>query len=215
MGPLFGAVFSLVGAAVFYSLVAYILTRDNRDVSHLLFAAMMFSSGTSEFLAFLEFTGSMERAQFLLRFDLSFLALASYFLLLFADYFREGFNRKFAIFAGVPTSLVICMVFTVMIKGMTMGPYGWAGVYNEICHIIYTTFGLSYLSASLAIFVYVRQTILSGEIKRKITIFIVGVSIVLIGGLVNGVVLVIWGRVFPILETSMMIFGIVFAQAFR
>jgi hypothetical protein len=138
-----------------------------------------------------------------------------YFLLLFADYFREGLNRKFAILTAIPTAIVITIVFTVLIEGMEMGPYGWAGVYNEMYHLIYTTYGLSYVSASLAIFAYVYKTITDEEIRRKMVIFMVAISAVLIGGLINGVTLVVWGRIFPILETSMMIFGIIFTLAFR
>ncbi len=215
MGIMFGIIFSLIGAAIFYSLAAYIFTRENRDISHYLFFAMLVLAGTSEFLAFLEFSGSPQRAYFLLKFDLSCLAFASYFLLIFSDYFREGVNIKFIVGTLFPTVAVVIMVFTVMIQGIEMGPYGWAGVYHETYHLIYSLYGLSYLIASLAIFYYVYRTVDNTVLKKKLRIFIAAVSIVILGSLINAVALITVGRIFPIMETSVMVFGVMATLAFR
>ncbi len=215
MGTLFGIVFSLIGAAIFYSLAAYVLTREDKDISHYLFITMLLLSGTSEFLAFLELPGPPERTYTLLKFDLSCIALGSYFLLLFADYFREGLNKRFAVLTFIPTALVVVMIFTVMVQGVEMGPYGYAGVYHEMYHLIFSLYGLTYLFATLAIFLYIYRTVEDTLIKAKIKIFIIAVCVVILGGLINMVTLVLVGRIFPILETSMMLFGIIFTLAFR
>ena len=215
MGPDFGATFSLAGAFVYYALATYIFTRKDKNISHYLFIATLVSLGFSESMAFFEVTGSAQRAYYLLRFDLSALAIGAYFLLLFADYFREGFNKKFAIATAVPTLLIIYMVFTVMIIDVEMGPYGWAGVYHETYHLIYSTYALTYIAISLLIFANIYRTMDDPKIKSKIGIFVVADSLVMGGGLLNAITLVFIGRIFPIVETSLMIFGIVATLAFR
>ncbi len=215
MGPLFGAVFSLTGAFVYYALATYIFTRRDKSISHYLFIAMLLSLGGSETMAFFEVTGSAQRAYYLLRFDLSALALGAYFLFLFADYFREGFNKKFAIVTAVPTMLIIYMVFTVMIIDVEMGPYGWAGVYHAIYHVMFSIYSFTYVGISLYIFTSIYLAIDEPKIKSKIGIFILATSIVMGGGLLNAITLIIIGRVFPIMETSLMIFGIIATLAFR
>lgn len=215
MEDVFGQAFSLVGAAIFYSLAAYVLTRKSRDISHYLFSFLMLMLGTSEFLAFLEFSLSKEIAYILLKFDLSCVALGIYSFLLFADYLLEGLNFKFAILAFIPTASIIAMVFTFLVEGMTMGPYGWVGVYNLFGYVIYAIYSLMYLGATLLIFSYIHRTVEGVEMKRKTGILIIAILVVAVGGLLNLIVILTVGRVFPIMEVSIMLFGVIATIPFR
>ncbi len=205
----FGAAFSIGGAIIYYILATYIATRKNKNVSHFLFIGALVSLGFSETMAFFEFTGSAYRAYHLLKYDLSSLAIGAYFLLIFADYFREGFNKRFIILSFIPVIFIIYIVFTVMIIDVSMGPYGWTGVYHETYHLIYSIYALSYVTAALGIFIYIYRKLNSGTTRAKIAIFIIALSIVVIGGFINAVTIIFIGRIFPIVETSLMIFGIV------
>lgn len=207
MGPDFGAAFSITGAFVYYLLAGYIFIRRDKNISHYIFIALLISLGFSETMAFFEFTGTSDRAYNLLKFDLSSIAIGAYLSLLFAEYFRSGFNWKFAIASFVPTVFVIYMVFTVMIIDMEMGPYGWAGVYHETYHLIYSTYALGYITIALGIFLKIYKAIVNKAIKSKIRIFIIATSILLLGGFSNAVVIITIGRVFPIVETSLLVYG--------
>ncbi|NPA75976.1 MAG: hypothetical protein GXO25_07865 [Euryarchaeota archaeon] len=209
----FGVIFSIVGAVIFYAISVFVLSRKNKDISHYLFSTMTIFSGSSELLAFFEFTGTMELAHFLLKFDLSFLAMAGYFYLLFADYFREGFNLKFALVALIPTTLIIVMVHTVMIEKMIWGPYGWAGVYRPLWDLVYGVYTISYLIVVVFIFWWVRRQVTEPYIKWKLNLLLTGSIVLLIGSLINVPMIITIGRVFPIIETSLMISAVIFAVA--
>ena len=207
---LVGITVAAVGALVFYAIAAYIFTRKERDVSHKLFTGFAVSVGSSQLLAFFEFTGTRDLTNILLRFDLSFLIIGAYHLVLFADYFREGLNKKFVVAMGIPTFLIVIMVFTVMIKSIVWGPYGWAGEYYLIYNLIYGLFGITCLIITLIIFILVRRVVENERIKKKMDMMILASIIVLLGAIVNVTVITTIGRIFPILETSLMVGGIFF-----
>ena len=209
----FGVVFSIVGAVILYSLSTYVLTHKNKDSSHYFFSLMAIFAGTSELLSFFEFTGTMQLAHLLLRFDLSFLALSSYFYLMFADYFREGYNKKFAFITAVPTAIVIVMVFTVLIEGMTWGHYGWTGVYVPILLAMYGVYGNGYVVFGVAIFWHVYKQITPPDLKRKLRLLLIGSLILLGGGFTNVSVILSIGHIFPIIETTVMFVATIFAIA--
>ncbi len=208
---LLGIGVAIAGAIVFYSLTVYSLTRKNKDLSHNLFAIFTSCLGTSQLLSFFEFIGTRDMASILLRFDLTFLILGAYHYVLFADYFREGINKKFIIAYLIPTVMIIIMVFTVMIKDVISGPYGWAGVYYPISNFIYGLFGVVCIITGLTIFICIRRVVENERIKRKMDIFITGSLIGLIGAAVNIAVIQTVGRIFPILETTLMLSGIFLA----
>ena len=207
---LIGVTVAIVGAIVFYTLAAYIAMRKDKDLSHKLFIAFAFSIGSSQLLAFFEFGGPPELTNILLRFDLSFLIIGAYHLVLFADYFREGLNKKFVVAMGIPTVLIVIMIFTVMIKTIIRGPYGWAGEYYLVYNIIYGAFGIACIITSLTIFLMVKKVVEEEKIKKKMNIMIAASILALIGAIVNVTVIITIGRIFPIVETSLMIAGLLF-----
>ncbi len=205
---LIGVSVSIVGAIIFYSLAAYSLSRKERDLSHHLFAAFSICIGSSQLLAFFEFIGTKEIASVLLKFDLTFLILGAYHYVLFADYFRERLNKKFMLVFGIPTILIVAMVFTFMIKAVIPGPYGWAGVYYPLSDFIYGLFGIICIITGSVIFLGIRKIVDDERIKKKMNFFIAGSLIGLIGATINVIVIQFVGRVFPIVETTLMISGI-------
>ena len=210
-----GITVAIVGAIVFYTLAAYTAIRRNKDLSHKLFTAFAVSVGSSQFLAFFEFVGTREMASILLRFDLTFLIIGAYHLVLFADYFREGLNKKFAVAMAIPTFLIVVMVFTVMIKSIIPGPYGWAGQYYPIYNIIYGIFGIICLIITLTILVIVKNVVEERKIKKKMDLMIIASLIAIFGAILNVTVILTIGRIFPILETSLMVAGILFFLGLR
>jgi hypothetical protein len=209
----FGVVFAVIGASIFYLLSAVILSRRDKDTSHYLFSLMAICSGTSELLAFFEFTGTMELAHFLLKFDLSFLALAAYFYLLFADYFREGFNKKFALATAMPAVGVIAMVHTVMIEKMVWGPYGWVGVYKPVWDLTYGVYTIAYLFIVAVIFWSVYKQVKEEPLRWKVKLLFEGSIVLIVGALINVPLIITIGRVFPIIETALMVAAIIFTIA--
>ena len=213
MKEIFGIAFSLGGAIIFFSLSLYIIFRKNKDYSHYFFSLFAFFAGLSEILAFFEFTNSKEIAYTLLKFDLSSLAVGAYFYLLFSYYFRNGFNKKFALISIIPTVIVIFIVFLLMIKGMVMGPYGWAGVYYIQYHLIYGIYGISYITTGHLILGWVYRELREDYLKKKILLLVSGSGITVLGSIINIVVIILIGRIFPIIETSLMLTAFIFAIA--
>ena len=207
---LVGITVAIVGAVVFYTLAAYTALKKDKDLSHKLFIAFSICVGSSQFLSFFEFVGTKELASILLRFDLSFLILGAFHLVLFSDYFREGLNKKFVAAMAIPTFLVVVMVFTVMIKSIVKGPYGWTGDYYLVYNLIYGAFGILYIIIGLVIFIAVKKVVEEEKIKKKMNMMIAASLLSLIGAIVNITVMIEIGRIFPILETSLMISGILF-----
>ena len=213
MKEVFGIAFSLGGAIVFFSLSLYIILKKNKDYSHYFFSLMSLFAGISELLAFFEFTNSKEIAYNLLKFDLSSLAVAAYFYLLFAYYFRGGVNWKISAGLFIPTIFVIFTVFFLLIKRMIMGPYGWAGVYYLQYNLIYGIYGIGYITAGHLILVWVYKQITGEELRKKILLLVIGSGIVMVGSIINVVIVSLIGRVFPIIETSLMLTAFIFAVA--
>ncbi len=210
----FGVAFASTGAAIFYAITIFILSRRDKDMSHYFFALLTFSSGSSELLSVFEFTGTMELAHFLLKFDLSFIALAIYSYFMFADYFREGFNKKTAIIALIPTIIVIIILHTVMIEGMVQGPYGWAGKYNPLWNLVYAGYSIAYLIIVTIIFLNIYRQVTESGLRKKIGLLLAGSLVLLGGALINEPLLELMnGRIFPIVETALMVASIIFAIA--
>ncbi|GEM_PF-4427678 len=214
MKEIFGVVFSATGAALLYFLAGYVLTRSHRDISHYIFALLTISTGTSELLSVFEFTGTKELAFILVHYDLSFLAFGPYFYLMFIDYFREGFNKKFAIATVVPTISMVIMVWTVMITGVEMGPYGWTGTYVDICNIIYGGYAILYLVLGVYMAYAIYRTVEEKHLKTRLKLILSGGAVGAIGTIINVPTIIMYGRVFPIAETSVMILGILIALSF-
>ncbi len=213
MKEVFGVAFSLGGATIFFGLSLYIIFRKNKALSHYFFSIFTFCAGLSELLSFFEFTTTKEIAYHLLKFDLSSLVIGAYFYLLFSYYFRNGFNKKFALISIIPTVAVIFMVFLLMIKGMIMGPYGWVGVYYTQYHLIYGIYGISYIFVGHLILVWVYKELKESYLKKKILLLASGSGITVAGGVINVGVIILIGRIFPILETSLMLTAFIFAIA--
>ncbi len=213
MIDLLGVAVSAAGGIIFYGLAAYIFIKAReKNPSHYLFIFVAICIGTSDFLASLEFVAPPKFGVIFLRFDLSLLAFAMYFLLCFTYYLRKGPEIDTMVSLVFPTLFIVGLVFLYLVKGMQLTYYGWVGVYEPISSLIYDVYGLVYLTWSFMnlLFLYCE---ISGDLRNKIKKFIIGLLIVIVVGSINSALVYVNVRLCPLLEIATAIMGVIYTIA--